>query len=173
MSRKDPQQRLIGLGHPNLILITLHELAEEQGFRFTSRPDQLHGFNEWNKIGCRIESENLGADFELQQMPGCCAVLTLSYLNVGPYTKENFDYIVKIIEDATFNAGFGSLVMTQVVPAFTKSTWKNEPWILCLDRGWVASDPFRNAKSGNLVVYLTQDMKQKGKRAGMEVPIYG
>ena len=58
--------------------------------------------------------------------------------------------------------------MTQVVPAYTEYMWKKEPWHQVLSRGWRRSDPFRNAKSGNLVVYLIKDLEQPAKREGLE-----
>jgi len=79
-----------------------------------------------------------------------------------------FNHVLELIEQAAHEAGFGSVMMTQVVPAYSKMFWKQEAWIKCLDRKWIASPAFRNAKSGNLVVYLTKDLEQKGKRQGLE-----
>ena len=159
------------VGHPNLILETLKDVLDEKGFHFRSTPKELHGGNEWNSIHCAIDSKELGANFDLQQCPGCCAVLTVSYVRVDPWSFESFNYVLELIEEAAFKAGFGSVMMTQVVPAYSKMLWKQEAWIKCLDRKWVASPAFRNAKSGNLVVYLTKDLEQKGKKQGLEFKI--
>jgi hypothetical protein len=156
--------------HPNLILQTLQEVADEQGLEFNSVPQNLAEVGDWKQILVRLVGKDFRADFDVQQMPGCCAVLILSYLHCMPETQDIFDQVVQLVEDATFRAGYGSLMMAQVVPAYTRSTWKDQPWIECLafHRGWTVSDPFRNAKSGNLVVYLTKDMKHKAKVAGFE-----
>ena len=154
--------------HDNKILEAMHKLAIEKGFTFSSSPQHLNLDNEWDSVDSFIELEDIHASFQIQQMPGCCAVLTLSYVNVAPWSYDNFDTIVKLVEEAAFAAGFGSIVMTQVVPAYTGYMWKNEPWHQVLSRGWRRSDPFRNAKSGNLVVYLTKDLEQPAKREGLE-----
>jgi len=157
------------VGHPNLILETLKDTLTERGFEFESIPKELHAGNEWNSIHCKIGSDNLAGGFDLQQCPGCCAVLIVSYVRLDPWNFGAFDYVLKLIEEAAFNAGFGSVMMTQVVPAYSKMFWERECWIKCLDREWVVSPAFRNAKSGNLVVYLTKDLEQAGKKAGLEV----
>lgn len=154
--------------HPNLIIDTLREIAEEKTGYFKSIPPEVHGFSEWGDIGCTLETMAFQANFQLQQMPGCCAVLVLSYVKLYPHTQENFVKLLDIIEDAGFRAGFGSIMMTQVVPNYSKMFWDKELWIKCLDKGWKSSDPFRNAKSGNLVVYLTKDLGHKGKVKGLE-----
>lgn len=160
--------RRVSVFHDNIILHTLHELSQDRGFELWSSPEVLDRLNEWDPIKCRIETKYFDAGFDLQQCPGCCAVLILSYIKVRPYSQEHFNQVVEIVEDAAKLAGFGSVLMTQVVPAYSKMLWKDEPWIKCLDRGWVASEPFRNGKSGNLCVYLTKDLKQPGKVKGLE-----
>lgn len=157
------------VGHPNLILETMWDIVEAKGYTFKSNPKRLQAFNEWDGISCWFAMEGLEATFKLQQMPGCCAVLTVSYVNVRPYTQENFDTVLKVIEEAAYEAGFGSVVLTQCVRPDLNH--QNESWVKCLDRGWVISNPFVNAKSGNSVVYITKDMEQPGKRAGMEIAI--
>ena len=154
--------------HDNIILKTLPEVCEKVGMTFTSIPNCLTPQNEWDSINCKVFGKSFFAHFDLQQMPGCCAVLVLSYVKVRPWTLDNFDALVQLVEEGAHEAGFGSLMMSQVVPAYTKSEWDEEPWIKCLKRSWVASDPFRNAKSGNLCVYLTKDLKQSHKVRGME-----
>ncbi len=164
-----PERSLVG--HPNLILETLREILEERGFDFKSTPKELHGFNEWNIVHCEIHHKDLWAGFDLQQCPGCCAVLVISYVKTDPWSFGAFNHVLELIEQAAHEAGFGSVMMTQVVPAYSKMFWKQEAWIKCLERKWVASPAFRNAKSGNLVVYLTKDLEQKGKKQGLEFKI--
>lgn len=155
--------------HPNLILEAMREISKEQEFKFKSRPKELGGYNEWDQIDCALNTPKFNSSFNLQQCPGCCAVLIVSYMRLDPWTKGNFDEALKIIEQAAFQAGFGSVLMTQVVGNYSKMFWKNESWIKCLDRGWVSAPPFMNAKSGNIVVYLTKDLGQRVKRVGLEV----
>lgn len=154
--------------HDNLILETMREIAQERGYKFKSIPEVLKGFNEWNSVNCAMFTKEFYVMFDVQQMPGCCAVLALSYVKPEPRTVENFDTVVQFVEEAAYRASFGSVVMTQVVPAYSKMLWKEQLWIKCLDREWVASPPFCNAKSGNLVTYLTRDLGQKGQVEGFE-----
>lgn len=165
-------RQVLGVGHPNLIIEALRDNQEKGKYRFASNPKKAYGKAEWNSIQCWLRIGEVEAECQLQQMPGCCAVLVLSYIRTKPYSQENVDQVIQIVEQAANDAGFGSVVMTQVVPKFSRMFWNYEPWIKCLSRGWVASAAFRNAKSGNLVTYLTKDMKQPAKREGLEVPIY-
>lgn len=165
-------RQVLGIGHPNLIIKAMQDNQQEGGYEFKSQPANLEGATEWHPIHCTLEKDYMFASFSLQQMPGCCAVLVLSYIHPKPYTQENMDEVIKIVEQAASDAGFGSVMMTQVVPAFSKMFWSKEPWIRCLDREWVASPPFRNAKSGNLVTCLSKNMNQPNKKLGFEVPIY-
>lgn len=160
--------RRVSVFHDNIILHSMKELSEAQGFEFESYPEELDRTIEWDKIGCAVSTTDFDAHFELQQCPGCCAVLILSYIKVCPYSKEHFDQVVEIVEEAARLAGFGSVMMTQIVPAYSRILWKDEPWINRLDQGWRSSEAFRNAKSGNLCVYLTKDLKQPGKVKGLE-----
>lgn len=160
--------------HDNLIVETMKELAQERGLKIVTNPkDLVLGHMDWDNVLCDLRGEDFEAQFQVQQMPGCCAILTLSYIQTHPYTQKNIDYAIQFVEEAAEAAGFGSVVMTQVVPVFTKSLWKQEPWILALKRNWQPSDPFRNAKSGNLCVYLTKDLKQPAKRQGLERLVEG
>jgi hypothetical protein len=157
--------------HQNIILDTLKEQGTKDQFEVYTKPFQMEGYDEWNKAEVWVDGKDLNASFDVQQMPGCCAVLVLSYIKVNPFTYESVDRVIKFVEAAAKEAGFGSVVMTQVVPAFSKMLWKNEPWIKCLDRGWQPSKGFINAKSGNIVTYLTKDLAQPGKRKGLEVQV--
>ena len=155
--------------HPNLILKELNTLARENNFHFNSVPGELYPHNEWNSVQCSMSLEEYDdAAFMLQQMPGCCAMLTISYVRVHPNSQEQFDKVLQRIEQAAYRAGFGLVTLTQVVPMYSRMFWKHEPWFRCLDRGWQASEPFRNAKSGNLCVVITKDLKQLAKREGLE-----
>ena len=162
----------IGVLHPNFILDALNELSQGDEFQFKSNPRKLDAEREWHDIFCNLDTKDIESHFHLQQCPGCCAVLIVSYVRVHPWTQKNFDVILQIIEEAAKMAGFGSVMMSQVVPNYSKMLWKDEPWIKSLDRGWIASPAFRNSKSGNLCVYLTKDMEQTGKRAGLEYPVH-
>lgn len=164
--------RQIGVGHRNVIIQAMKDNQHDLGYKFGSEPKHMEFFNEWNQIQCGLETPDFQANFQLQQMPGCCAVLVLSYIRCHPYTQENIDKVIEIVEKAAFDAGFGSVIMTQVVPAFSQMLWKGEPWIKCLNREWKASPAFRNAKSGNLVTYLSKDLAQPRKRPELEEPVY-
>src|SRR5213080_1310552 len=104
-----------GVGHPNLILETMPEVSKELGWKFWSRPGKLNMYYEWDGIHAGIEAEGFNAAFALQQMPGCCAVLTASYIDPVPYTSNTFRTVVGVIAEATRRAGFGSLILTQVI----------------------------------------------------------
>jgi len=157
------------VGHPNLILETLPEEVEKRGWKMASQPKYLWGENEWNKVFCRVAGPKFHATFEVQQMPGCCAVLIASYIDPEPRTQETFRVVIDAIRDAAYEAGFGSLMLSQVIWADVPA--KKALWSSCLDMGFEMSRPFINAKSGNKVVYLTKDLGQKGKVAGMEFQV--
>lgn len=156
------------VGHPNLIVDTLKELTAELGWKFKSDPKVLWGKNEWDDIYCQVAAKKFEASFAVQQMPGCCAVLILHHVAVRPNTQEVFDALLQEIEKATYAAGFGSIQMAQVVNHGLREL-ERESWHLCLKRDWLMGEPFVNAKSGNPVVYLTKNMHQPGKRAGLEI----
>lgn len=167
------KRKIVGFGHANIILETMKQNAEERGYAFDSIPGELYRHNEWSQVHCRLETKDYASEFQLQQMPGCCAFLTVSYLNTNPRRdRDVFDSVLQHIEAGAFDAGFASLCLTQVVPAYSKMLWSKEPWIKCLDRKYKHVGPFINAKSGNLVVWLIKDLEQKGKRQGLEVPIF-
>jgi hypothetical protein len=169
---KMPMPRVINVAHPNLILETLGDLCKERGYKFESTPKELFPHNEWQEVHCYIETPEMWMGFSVQQHPGCCAILDLSYVKVKPWSQGNFDFAMQTVEEAAFNAGFAAVMMTQVVPAYSKMLWKHEPWIQGLDRGWQATvPPMRNAKSGNLVTILLKDLEQVGKRQGFEFPV--
>ena len=161
----------LGVLHPNFILEALNELSQGGEFQFKSNPRKLDAEREWHDIFCNLDTKDIESHFHLQQCPGCCAVLIVSYVRVHPWTQQSFDAVLQIIEEAAKMAGFGSVMMSQVVPNYSKMFWKEEAWIKCLDRGWEPSKAFRNGKSGNLVAYLTKDLEQKDKRKGLEFPV--
>jgi hypothetical protein len=155
------------VGHPNLILETLPEECDKRGWGMESHPKRLWGENEWNNIHVRVEAPKFKASFDVQQMPGCCAVLIASYIDPEPYVKYNFLETIGAITDAAREAGFGSLMLSQVL---TKRYLRDQIWEGLLRKDWEMSKPFINAKSGNKVVYLTKNLGQKGKIEGMEIP---
>lgn len=159
-------KRLI-IDHANHITEMLHDIAQRDGYEFKSWPDDSLG-NDWKPIECALAGKEFAVRFMVQQMPGCCAILVLSYIRVNPYSQENFDKVVQIVEEAAKDAAFGSVAMTQVVPNFSQMFWKEEPWIKCLDRNWKAGQVFRNGKSGNIVTYLLKDLEQKEQKEGFE-----
>ena len=154
------------VGHPNLILETLPEVCTKLGWELESNPKRLWGQNEWGPIYGRIRAKGFRSTFQLQQMPGCCAVLIACYVDPEPYTKKYFDPLIQAIEDAAKEAGFGSLMLAQVIH---KPRVVDHIWSGCLDMGYEMSRPFINAKSGNQVVYLTKNLGQQGKVAGLEI----
>jgi len=156
------------VGHPNLILETLPEICEKNGWGFKSNPKKLWEYNEWDAVHCQITAKDFNAIFMLQQMPGCCAVLTASYIDPNPYEQKYFALAVDAIREAAYEAGFGSLVLTQVLHynRMEKHLWGP---LLALD--WEISKPFVNAKSGNRVVYLTRNLNQVAKRPGLEIQL--
>jgi len=152
------------IAHPNLILETLPQICRLKDWQFTSIPKVLWDKNEWDTIYCEVQAPKFRSSFELQQMPGCCAVLIACFIKPDPYTHDNFDEVLKVIEMASYEAGFGSLLMAQVV-------YDDAIWSVCLKRDWIMSDKFVNAKSGNRVVYLTKNLEQKNKRYELEVQV--
>jgi len=124
-------------------------------------------YNEWDGIHARVEGKGFYSSFALQQMPGCCAVLTASYIDPEPYKPDEFRKVVQAIAEATRRAGFGSLILTQVIKM--NIPLNKHVWFSIMGDGFEMSEPFINAKSGNSVVYLTKDLEQDGKIAGMEV----
>jgi hypothetical protein len=156
------------VGHPNLILETLREIADERGWLFGSNPKDFRAISEWDNAHCVFEDKNFRTRFEVQQMPGCCAVLIAHHVMPEPYSVSVFDESLEAIERAAFEAGFGSLMMAQVVGRRGPGV---ELWANCEAAGWLLSDPFINAKSGNEVVYLTKNLMQEGKREGLEIAL--
>jgi len=162
-------RRRILVGHSNLILATLSEECEMKEWKFKSNPEELHGQNEWDNCQCVVWSKDFEWRFGVQQMPGCCAVLILHHVNAAPYTRENVNMAIELVERAAYKAGFGSVQMAQVVrlDGNGRPIVLPEPWAHCIRR-WKVSAQFINAKSGNAVVYLTKNLDQPGKRAGFE-----
>jgi len=136
--------------HPNLIL----KVMREKEPRLQSDPIEITSDNEWDRILIRLP----WMQAQLQQMPGCCAVLTASYIRAG-MTEKAYLRALDFITESAYEAGFGSVILTQVVYPDEWHWWNSLP-----ERGWVISKPFINAKSGNKVVYLTLDLKQPGFR---------
>lgn len=161
---KKGRRHLLGFDHPNIVHVTLPEVGEEMGFKTELR----RGYSDWDVMHGRVKGEQFSATFELQQMPGCCAVLIASHIDPNPYNQETFNDTVKLIERTAHEAGFGSLMLSQV----RKTHIEKEPWYLLLRRGYLLSKPFVNAKSGNEVSYITKDLKQEGKRNGLETPLF-
>jgi hypothetical protein len=158
------------LEHRNYITKMLRDMAKREGYDFESDPHDTCKRSDWCDVTCGLETPRFRATFHVQQMPGCCAVLVLSYIRTQPYTYNNIDEVIRFVEEGAKNAAFGSVAMTQVVPHFSRMFWKKEPWILCLapNRKWAASPAFRNGKSGNLVTLLTKDLEQDSKMEGFE-----
>ena len=163
--------------HPNLFLETMHELVEEhgKGWKFHSNPAKLYGQGERDNILCSLTTPDYLAHFEVQQMPGCCAVLIIHHISTNPHLQRHVDAALSEIERGAYDAGFGSVLMAKVVNTPWRiidgeDQWKVELWIKCLERNWVPSDAFKNAKSGNWVIYLYKNLKQEVKREGLAFP---
>lgn len=146
--------------HPNFFLKEMRKLGNEEGFRFFSDID-FNPRNEWDMASCDMSLGNDHVNFKVQQMPGCCAVLTVFYVYPWPRTQDNFLETLRRVEVAAKRAGFGSLLMTQV--------GEIEDWAWLLAKKWEMNEPFVNAKSGNKVMYLTKNLEQPGKVKGLEV----
>jgi hypothetical protein len=146
--------------HPNFFLREMKNLAFADDFGFLSEPKDFTPLNEWEQAYCTIEVSGVRGTFQIQQMPGCCAVLVVFFVRPIEPTRENFLKILSKIEVAAKSAGFGSLLMAQVG---TEADWN---WMFLA--GWILSEPFTNAKSGNKVLYLTKDLGQPGKVSGLE-----
>jgi hypothetical protein len=119
---------------------------------------------DWDVKFAMIHFDDYEAQVQLQQMPGCCAIMTMSYLAPRPYSQKNFLRTVQLIEEAAKLSAFGSVCLTQVCHGHDEK----EPWALLLDNGYVKSPEFINAKSGNKVAYLTKDLGQTGQMDGFE-----
>lgn len=162
-------KEFVGFDHRNIIRQTLRDVAVENSMQVFFGRD-FDG-DDWGQIHTTLRRDNrYYAGFLLQQMPGCCAVLTLSYVQTDPFTRKEFTNIVSLVEDAARRAGFGSLILTQVPHKDRVAV--DEPWGLLLDKGYKMSEPFLNAKSGNQVVYLTKDLEQRVKIAGLEQEVW-
>src|SRR5882757_10791931 len=92
------------VGHPNLICETLPDEAKKLGYKMKTHPKALWGENEWNKVFCRVSAPKFRTTFEVQQMPGCCAVLIASYIDPQPYEHEPFMETIKLIERSAYEA---------------------------------------------------------------------
>lgn len=164
-------RRRILVGHPNLILETMRDVCAAENYEFLSNIKDFYDGNEWDDVFCRIVSEKeFQSTFQLQQMPGCCAVLVVHHVETFPYSQKIFDKVLQLIETGAYEAGFGSVLMAQVTPQGDPENYSREPWALCVGR-WDISHPFVNAKSGNPCVYLTRNLEQPGKRQGLEIKI--
>lgn len=168
----DRRKQFVGYDHRNIIIGTLKDAADERGLEMQSLPDKDYGGpNDWAPINVELRRDGrFHASFLVQQMPGCCAVLTLSYVTPEPYMQPEFQSIVSLVEGAAREAGFGSLILTQVPHKGKKAS--DEKWGLLLENGYLMSKPFLNAKSGNYVVYLTKDLGHKAKIDGLEVAVW-
>jgi hypothetical protein len=170
MGGSEVAKRLI-VGHANYILETMRDLAMQQGLRVYSTPKEILYVDDWGQCHVALTKLKNGhpwkdvARFQLQQMPGCCAILTMSYVEVDR-CNFSFEKAVEFVEQAAKDAAFGSLVLTQVLhkPQPEKHEWH----VLVEKHGFVMSEPFINAKSGNKVVYLTKNLGQEGKIEGFE-----
>lgn len=109
------------------------------------------------------------AYFAAQQLPGCCAIMILSYVR---YARQVADFakVTRWVEQASKRAAFGMLMLTQVVSRAQaeKKDYSLETWFPLLDEGYTVSEPFMNAKSGNFVVTITKNLGQDAKMAGFE-----
>lgn len=159
--------------HANHIIKKLKEVALGKGMYMNADPNNLAHGQDWNKsiVTLAIPTKNNKklipvAEFQLQQMPGCCAIMTVSYVRTR-LAVMSFEDAVEMIEDAARRAAYGSVVLTQVIAEGYKLE-KHEWFPLVAERGYLMSKPFINAKSGNQVVYLTKDLEQAGKLAGFE-----
>jgi len=154
--------------HPNYILDALGEMAQENGWKMESQPRRAEFHNEWGQMEVElIFNKKEFATFKVQQLPGCCAVLVANHIMPSVFTREAFDDVLTVIETAAFKAGFGSLMMAQVLNK--AEDFSREVWSKCIEGGdWITSVPFVNAKSGNKVVYLTKNLGQPGQRSGLE-----
>lgn len=112
------------------------------------------------------------ANFMVQQVPGCCAIMTLSYVR---YARQVADFakVTHWVEQAAKQSAFGMLMLTQVVgrKQAKRKDYSLEPWFPLLEQGYVVSEPFMNAKSGNFVVTITKNLGQEVKMAGFETAV--
>lgn len=158
--------------HANHILEKLRNVVRARNLYMDSNPRELLHVDDWGRTIVRIAAPLKNnklleiASFHLQQMPGCCAILTMSYVNTRP-AMMSFADAVEIVEDAAKRAAFGSIVLTQVINPRWKVE-KHEWYSLVDEREFLMSKPFINGKSGNQVVYLTKNLGQDDKMAGFE-----
>lgn len=159
--------------HCNHILEMLRDVAKERQLGVWAKPDDLAYRADWEHAQVSLfnryedgKPKQELAHFQLQQMPGCCAIMTMSYVGTRK-SKLSFEQAVEIVEEASRRAAFGSLVLTQVI--MSGHVVKDHEWApLLANRGFLMSEPFINAKSGNRVVYLTKDLGQVAKMDGFE-----
>lgn len=159
------------MDHPNFMLELLHDyIVKDHGGEMKiggqAGDDWGRQYVTFQLPAVKPDEKPFDGNFQLQQMPGCCALMTLSYVHANPFTPENFLRIAEMVADRAKEGAFAALLMTQVVPHNRKIG--GEPWKLCLKHGWQMQNPLMNAKSGNLVAILQKDLKQAGKLRGFE-----
>jgi hypothetical protein len=163
--------------HANHILEYLREVAHERGLHVFSDPREVVYVDDWGNVHVWIaNSKEDGtpkreiAEFRLQQMPGCCAILTMSYVHTNP-KYMTFAGAVELVCEAAKRAAFGSVCLTQVV---NRERAEKCEWFSIVSYGsFKMSQWFINAKSGNRVVYLTRNLGQVGQMEGFEEEVRG
>ncbi len=165
------------IDHANHILRELREVVKGTEFSVWSNPKDMAGGHDWDSVYVYLTVPNKNklawnkkdldvAVFQLQQMPGCCAIMTVSYLK-NDYRVISFVETMAIIENAAKRGAFGSIVMTQVI--FADWPLKKHSWYpLVAKQGYLMSKPFVNGKSGNKIVYLIKNLGQDAKMNGFE-----
>lgn len=160
----------MAVDHPNYMLELLHDfiVKDHEGQMKVGGIGDDWGRQHvmFNMPGLKEGDKAWGGHFQIQQMPGCCALMTLSYVYPDPFTQENFQKIADMVADRAREGAFAAILMTQVVPKDRKLD--GEPWRLCLKTGWKLQEPLVNGKSGNLVSILQRNLKQPGKLRGFE-----
>jgi hypothetical protein len=150
--------RVVTIDHRNHIVRELYNVVEPTDWEIDAKKSILET-NDWDSKQVELVKfdGNKGtpaARFQVQQLPGCCAVMTLSYVQYHA-KLSSFVEVTRIVEEAAKRAAFGSLMLTQVIGERYKA--ENYDWFpLVRDHGYEMSEPFLNGKSGNKVVYLSR-----------------
>lgn len=146
--------------HANHLPQFLHKEVKDAGGRAQFSGER----HDWGLKNVQMQFKDWGGRAQIQQMPGCCAIMTISYVGVNPDTPETFTKTIGLITAAAKKAAFGSIVLTQVCHGRDE----RELWYPLLKEGFIKSPEFVNAKSGNRVAYLTKDLGQTGQMEGFE-----
>ena len=102
------------------------------------------------RVGIAIGQDPI-AEFELEQMPGCCAIGITSYLVYTDEGARYLDFYNELREAIASRAKWGLLMATLVDDQNTQINQLRT-------RGWRLDDRVKNPKTGNVVNVLVKQL---------------